>query len=250
MPIRKTGLLASFGGLRGRKMPWRLVLTGLVFAAASSLVHAKPVDRPGQLRHGERLLASPSLRSPFADLNAGRATHGDLIGVLHARADRGDPEAQFRLARLYAAGSESDIEQDLVTAARWMESAATKGHAAAQEALAGMYAAGIGVERNATLATHWWRLAADQGQASAQYNLGLQYAVGNGVPPDSTEAAFWWALAAREGLAAAQYNLGLMYMKGEGVDENFDEAVRLWELSANQGFEQAKKLLRMFQTLR
>jgi TPR repeat protein len=250
MSIKKSVFLAGCGGLRGRDIPWRVLLTAIVFIAGSALAHAKPADVPGQTLRTEFLLASPSTRSPLAGMRAGRATRSDLIGVLHARANRGDADAQFRLARLFASGSGPDLEQDLVAAARWMESAAAKGHADAQEALAGMYFVGLGVERDATLATHWWQLAADQGRAAAQFNLGLQYAVGNGVPADSAEAAFWWALAAREGMAAAQFNLGIMYMKGEGVDENFEEAVRLWEMSANQGFEQAVKLLRMVQPLR
>lgn len=249
MMIRKFVIFAG-RGLLGGELPWRLVLTGFLCMAGIALAHAKPADGLGPTTHVEVLLASPSLRSPLADLSAGRATRSDLIGMLHARANRGDAEAQFRLARLYATGSEADIEQDLVAAVHWMESAAAKGHAGAQEALAGMYSAGLGVERDATLATHWWQLAADQGLATAQFNLGLQYAVGNGVPADAAEAAFWWALAAREGMAAAQFNLGLMYMKGEGVDEDLNEAVRLWELSANQGFEQAVKLLRLFQPMR
>lgn len=250
MTIRKFAILSGRGGPWCGDVPWRLVLTGFLFMVGTALAHARPVEDLGPATNIEALLASPLPRPPLADLSAGRATRSDLIGMLHARAHRGDVEAQFRLARLYATGSEEDIEQDLVAAVHWMASAAARGHAGAQDALAGMYATGLGVARDATLAAHWWQRAADQGHATAQFNLGLQYAVGNGVPADAAEAAFWWAQAAREGMAAAQFNLGLLYMKGEGVDEDLNEAVRLWELSANQGFEQAVKLLRMFQPMR
>ena len=76
------------------------------------------------------------------------------IDRLRARAEQGDPTAQFNLARLYATGIGVPLSETDADAA----------------------------------AAQWYRLAAAQGHAGAQHGLGLKYDTGIGVPEDDAEA--------------------------------------------------------------
>jgi hypothetical protein len=78
--------------------------------------------------------------------------------ALLARAQAGDPDAEF------------DIAYD--------------------------YETGEGVPQDLTKAAFWFRRAAEQGDAGAQYSLALLYNTGNGVPQDYAEGYFWAELAA------------------------------------------------------
>ena len=89
--------------------------------------------------------------------------------------------------------------------------AAERGNPEGQLELGRMYADGEGVPENDAEAVRWYRLAAEQGNASAQNNLGLAYAEGLGVLRDPSEGERWFQMAAEQGLAVAQLNLGRMY---------------------------------------
>ncbi|MGP9822476.1 tetratricopeptide repeat protein [Salinarimonas sp. NSM] len=71
----------------------------------------------------------------------------------------GDADAQYNLARLYLDGNGVPI--DARTAARWLNSAAEKGHVAAQAVLGHMLVAGDGVPRQRPLGLMWLTLARD-----------------------------------------------------------------------------------------
>jgi hypothetical protein len=58
------------------------------------------------------------------------------------------------------------------------------------------YATGKGLPRDLTKAAFWFRKAAELGDAGAQYKLALLYNTGNGVPQDYAEGYFWADLAA------------------------------------------------------
>ena len=71
----------------------------------------------------------------------------------------GDPEAQYRLARLYFEGN--GAMKDLRQAARWLGLAANKGHYQAQALLGQMLFRGEGVPRQAARGLMWLTLARD-----------------------------------------------------------------------------------------
>lgn len=85
----------------------------------------------------------------------------DEIDVLHARAERGDAEAQAALGRAYASGD--------------------------------------GVLESKTDAIKWFRKAAEQGHADSQCVLGVLYLLGDGVPQDKEEGVKWLYKAAKQG---------------------------------------------------
>ena len=95
---------------------------------------------------------------------------------------------------------------------------AERGDADAQHRLAVMYQNGLGVVRNPALALAWMRKAAEQGLAIAQHGLGFMYLQGEGADPDPSQAAHWFRLAAEQGLAGSQSMLASMYAEGNGVE--------------------------------
>ncbi|WP_373988058.1 TonB family protein [Duganella sp. BuS-21] len=69
------------------------------------------------------------------------------LATARAGAERGDPEAQFKLALIYL--NSQGVTQDLAEARKWLHKAASQNHAAAQLALARLYDNGQGVEKDA-----------------------------------------------------------------------------------------------------
>ena len=87
------------------------------------------------------------------------------------------------------------MPQDPKQAAYWYRQAADKGHPEAQFNLGRLYATGTGVKRDEEQAARWVSASAAQGYAPAQADLGARYAAGNGVAKDDQRAYFWLTLA-------------------------------------------------------
>lgn len=119
----------------------------------------------------------------------------------------------------------------------------------AQVHLSGLYAQGLGVERNDRLAQHWLAGAAFGGDASAQYLFGNAYRTGRFEPANPSQAVYWWQLAAQQGYADAQYRLGMAYLKGDGVERDPDEAKSWLEKAAAGGSKAAHKELDAMQAM-
>ena len=77
---------------------------------------------------------------------------------LRQRAESGDPDAQFLLAKNYESGR-------------------------------------TGLKKDYTQAAYWYRIPAEKGDPFAQASLGLLYRFGKGVALDLPEAYFWLGLA-------------------------------------------------------
>ncbi len=80
--------------------------------------------------------------------------------------DKGHPEAEFSLGRLYSSGS--GVKRDQQQAALWMSASATQGFAPAMADLGGRYATGTGVAKDGKLAYFWLTLAFLHGDRSAE----------------------------------------------------------------------------------
>ncbi len=107
---------------------------------------------------------------------------------------------------------------------------AERGDPVAQYNLGVCYDNGEGVAKNQVEAVKWYRKAAEQGLAKAQFNLGNCYHNEKGVAKDQVEAVKWCRKAADQGLAEAQFNLGACYYNGEGVTKDEVEAYAYWNL--------------------
>jgi len=97
-------------------------------------------------------------------------------------AERGDPEAQYRIGRMYEFGN--GYPQDKAQGIAWIRKAAAQGHVDAEQELGVVYATGDGVKQDDVQAVSWFRKAAEHGDAMGQYNLGLLYVKGQGVARD------------------------------------------------------------------
>ena len=89
--------------------------------------------------------------------------------------------------------------KDYARAVQLLKPLAEKGNAEAQYRLAGFYRMGTSVEKSHEAAVLWLKRAADQGYAKAQYNLGMMYDNGWGVNLDHIMAEQWFKLAAAQG---------------------------------------------------
>ena len=121
--------------------------------------------------------------------------------------------------------SEQDINGDYATALRLLHPLAERGNRQAQYNLAVMYANGWGVPRDEAESNRWYRKAAEQGDASAQSLVGSAYLFGRGAPKDFVQAFLWLNLAARGGdKSAAKVRDGL---EGIMTAAQISEAQRL-----------------------
>ena len=146
------------------------------------------------------------------------------LGWYRQLAERGDPEAQYRLGLLHEEGVGEAA--DPAAARDWYRAAAHQGHAAAQFALARL----VQFE-DPEAAVQWYRRAAEAGSPGAAFNLALILENGQGVPVDREAAARLYEFAFAEGVEQAALNRGLLEMKRLEPD---GVAVLAWLLRAER----------------
>lgn len=123
------------------------------------------------------------------------------------------------------------------------EAMAQRGDAEAQFRLALKYANGHGAALDYAQAAYWYLKAADQSHSLAQFNLGIMYANGQGMSRDWAESAMWIRKAANLGDAGAQYYLGSSCHRDslsgqpENASEARIEAYKWYRLAAAQGYK-------------
>jgi uncharacterized protein len=125
-------------------------------------------------------------------------------------ADKGDAQAQYKLAQCYAGGK--GVRRNFAKAAHYLRLAADQNNSDAELALGSFYGRGWGVPRNLNLAIQWYCKAAEQGNPLAQYAMGNFYATGRGVTNDMNQAIKWWQKAADQKQVAAESALGELYL--------------------------------------
>jgi hypothetical protein len=144
--------------------------------------------------------------------------NGGIDPALMAKANAGNPDAQFRVGAQYELGAH--VSKDAAQAAAWYRKAAGQGFAQAQHSLGVLYELGDGVLADPATAAQWYRKAAEQGFAPAQFSLGLCYVHGKGVPQDFAQALAWYEKAAKQNNSDAMLNLAYLYHNGQGVPKN------------------------------
>ena len=114
------------------------------------------------MRSGIRKWSKLACAMLFAVMALGACTSGDELEKTYtAKAQTGDPEAQYQLGRLYFDAN--------------------------------------GVDHNDKKGTYWIRKAAEQGHPMAQADLGMLYAMGLIVRKNLIEADKWLTLSSRQG---------------------------------------------------
>ena len=168
-----------------------------------------------------------------------RGDYEDAFVLWHSLAEQGDPRAQYRLARMYAAGI--GVRQDDRAALRWTRQAAERGEVEARYDLAFRYTRGRGVRADHSLAAHWYGLLAEDGHATAQDLLAGMYEKGQGVERDLVRAAWWYRRAAEQGYVESQAKLGVMYAQGHGVPLDLTWAWAWLDAAAARGHDAAAR---------
>jgi TPR repeat protein len=162
--------------------------------------------------------------------------------AIREKAEKGDPEAEWKLGQIFGenqasrdAGPGVPMDQDI--SAKWYRKAAEQGFAQAQCDLA----IKLGISGNPNEGIIWLRKAAQNGVADAQDVLGGCYLGHNSLcwtnfPKDPVEAVKWLSKAAEQGNAEAQGNLGECYFRGQGATEDYVLAYKWVNLAAAHGY--------------
>ncbi|HEV2613634.1 MAG TPA: hypothetical protein VGV92_02870 [Gammaproteobacteria bacterium] len=223
-------------------------------AAAQALPSAPP------LSNEKSVAVEPATKIPVTLDNIRAAARPTQISP-------GDPEAQFRLGKIYEEGKEG-LSKNNELAAKWYWLAAQQGHEAAKEALKKVigyapdsfftelqkektdpkireYWANFLYEQfiqNPSMATLPFLIhAAEAENADAQYVLGNAYAFGDGgIKKDKKEAVKWLEKAALQGNPEGQFGLAFMYYNGRGVNKDHKIAIELYKKAAEQGHAKAQ----------
>lgn len=108
---------------------------------------------------------------------------------------------------------------------------AERGNPDAQYRMAIMAQNGLGMLPNPLLAFSYMKRAAEAGLALAQHGLGFMYMEGECTDKNPQKAVAWFTKAAEQGLAGSLTTLAMMYEQGHGVDQDLEEANRLYRLA-------------------
>lgn len=203
-------------------------------------------NTPGQPSMGAAPIAqvgvSPDISPAVGDYqdNQGLGTDGAPAeaGTLEAAARDGDPVAEFQLGLSHLQAGRTSSALQLI------RSSANKGQPAAQYRLAKIYEAGDGVTTDPAMARQLTERSARNGNRIAMHDLALYYAEGRGdVSVDIKTAAKWFEKAAQRGVVDSQYNLGVLFESGQGLPKDFTQAYVWYGIAANQGDQYAQKQL-------
>jgi hypothetical protein len=196
---------------------------------------AAPAGAFDGTKSDDALAAAPAL-TPMEAFRSGAnwLKAGDKLKGLHSlkwAADNGHPLAQWKLARMYAAGD--GVEQDDLKAFEYFRRIADS-HADdnpdtpqarfvsnAFVALGHYFLVGIPntpIKPDPDRAREMFNYAASYFRdPDAQYYLARLYLNGNGAPHDPHTAARWFGLSAQKGQCQAQAMLGAMLFAGDHV---------------------------------
>ena len=153
------------------------------------------------------------------------------------RAQRGEMEAEYELAMLFAKKG-AGTDEEIAKAIPWFIKAADQGHPHANLILGMFHESGKGVPKSETESARrnrkseeLYTAAADRGDLKAQTMLGDMYQFGWGVKADKATAQKWFTKAAEKGHPEAQCSLGAIYA---GVDD-FSNAAKWYQKAADGG---------------
>lgn len=133
----------------------------------------------------------------------------DGVELIRAAANKDQPAALYRLAKLYETGQ--GVGQDAQTARQLTERAARGGNRIAMHDLALYYAEGRGgIDIDIPTAAKWFEKAADRGVVDSQFNLGVLFESGQGLPQDMEAALVWYSIAGAQGDQMAAGRVGVL----------------------------------------
>lgn len=165
-----------------------------------------------------------------------------------ARAEIGDAEATYQLARLHERGYDS-IPADSLRAMELYSKAADSGYLPALNYL-GYKLIQSGKRKETMRGLSLLEQAAMAGDAKAQSNIGFLLIEGNNVEKDYDKAVFWLERAAQQGMAQASSMLGDLYRDGLGVERDSLQAAAHYYAAVDAGLTDAAYKLQALDSVR
>ncbi|MDE5887832.1 MAG: sel1 repeat family protein [Muribaculaceae bacterium] len=162
----------------------------------------------------------------------------ESVRSLSQKADRGDGEAIYNLARLHDIGYDS-IEVDSARSTALYLEAADRGNAKAMNYLGFRYFKGEYVDKDIDSALFWLSKAVEAGDPGAANNLGYLYASGMAVEQDFGKAREWFGIAADAGIHSAEAQLADLFCEGLGGETDTIGALQLYRKAARGGIREA-----------
>jgi uncharacterized protein len=164
---------------------------------------------------------------------------------LQARAESGDPGAQYRLAMSIFKRS-SPSPADVQSALKWLRASAGQNNPNAAFYLGYLYEHGKYVPQDYALAFQNYQIAAQAHYGPAENNLAFLYQKGQGVTRNSAKAIDLYIASAQHGDPVGQVNLASLYYTGNGVPRDYKEALRWLQRSADSHLPEAEDCLAYF----
>lgn len=173
----------------------------------------------------------------------------DEVLLLKAKAEAGDPKAQYQLAFHYNVGK--GVKQDKNEAFYWYKLSSENGNTDAMCIVASAYLRGeMGCEKDVQKAFDLYETAEAKGNKSGTRGLGLlglelgnMFYTGEGVEQDYYKAFQWYEYGAEKGNAEAQCSLAIMYENGDGVKQDTKKAVEWYITASSNGDKDARNRL-------
>ena len=233
VPLPESAIVGSDAVVSAAMLPGKQTL-----APAPQNAPPAPSAAPSSGTNVQSFLPPTGTSKPTPSAPAVIPSSGQAKDLL-ARAQAGDPVAQFELAVHYA--EDSSAPGKLALAVQWYEKAANQGHAVAQYRLASLYEKGRGVPKDLGRAKELYQRAAENGNIRAMHNLGVLAAEGSDGKPNYASAALWFSKAAEYGIKDSQYNFAVLLARGLGVTKDLMRSYTWFAIVAGAGDEEAAR---------
>lgn len=156
----------------------------------------------------------------------GPAGMREALPYFRKAAEAGLADAQYALSQILSSGV-ANIVPDDEEAIKWLTLAAQQNYDTAQLDLGTWLVEGRGGQRDAEAGFRWLKVAADQGNIAAQNRVAKLYRAGVGVEADPVEAAAWYILARRAGLVDHELDVFMDGLTDEDRKKALERANRL-----------------------
>lgn len=200
-------------------------ILGMAFASHSNTLMAIKQSRLNKIRNGE-LGLNCSNHVPLKCMEK-------ALQKLEESADKGSPEAQFYLSKIYLQGY--GVNQGFDRAFQLLKLAAEQEHLIAANNVAMMLVHGIGIEPNYDIASQLFEHVLEQGYFPAAFFLAKLQRVGLGTDPNPKKALELYEIAGNQGHVLARYEAANIYRKGLEIEANYEKALELYEQNRKQG---------------
>jgi uncharacterized protein len=170
-----------------------------------------------------------------------------VIGQIRSRAERGDPDAQYAAAAMFALGYDPFVTGGLTrltegTALHFLRNAARQEHVQALIELGLCYYAGRWVPQDQSQALRYWNEAARLGSREAEVRIAVTQVRTHSASTRRDEDMRVLMRAAEEGSILAEVALAYCYETGNPARKG--EAAKLYRSSAQRGSQDAYRALK------